>query len=158
MILPAQLIRKVKPVDPFCERTEYEGMTYGLSPAGYDVRIADFVELEPGDFQLVSTMERFHMPTNLIGQVCDKSTWARQGLAVQNTIIEPGWSGYLTLELTNHSQYHNLIIRPGMPIAQIIFMRLVEPTEEPYNGKYQSQMAGPQPAIFGRTKIHSGNE
>ena len=43
------------------------------------------------------------MPSDVLGQVCDKSTWARRGVAVQNTIIEPGWRGYLTVELTNHS-------------------------------------------------------
>ena len=43
MILPAQAIRKIKPVSPFCERTCHNGMTFGLGPAGYDVRIAETV-------------------------------------------------------------------------------------------------------------------
>ena len=43
MILPAQTIRRIKPVSPFCERTRYNGMTFGLGPAGYDVRIAETV-------------------------------------------------------------------------------------------------------------------
>ena len=99
MILPAQTIRKIKPVSPFFERTSHNGMTFGLGPAGYDVRIAERVVVGV-KMVLASTLERFEMPIDLLGQVCDKSTWARRGVAVQNTIIEPGWRGYLTLELT----------------------------------------------------------
>jgi dCTP deaminase len=152
MILPAQQIRTLDPpvVLPFRERTLHvkSGMTFGLGPAGYDVRIEQSVLLKPGAFALASTVERFTMGDDLIGFVHDKSTWARQGLAVQNTVIEPGWCGFLTLELTNHG-YSDLKIDSGSPIAQIIFHRLPEPTELPYRGKYQDQLAGPQPAKFG---------
>lgn len=120
-------------------------MTFGLGPAGYDVRIAEGMTVAAGQFVLASTVERFDMPNDVLSQVCDKSTWARRGMVVQNTIIEPGWRGYLTLELTNHSG--GLIdIRAGDPIAQIIFFRLEAPTELPYSGKYQDQQSGPQPA------------
>jgi dCTP deaminase len=54
-------------------------------------------------------------------------------LTVQNTVIEPGWRGYLTLELTNHGP-NRLEIPAGSPIAQIIFEMLDEPTEQPYRG------------------------
>jgi dCTP deaminase len=69
----------------------------------YDVRITccDAV-ISPGQFMLAATIERFQMPDDLMGIVHDKSTWARRGLVVQNTVIAPGWHGYLTLELTNH--------------------------------------------------------
>lgn len=144
-ILPAQTIREVRPVEPFCERTVFNGMSFGLSSAGYDVRVAEFLYLEPGEFRLASTVERFMMPDDVLGSVHDKSTWARIGVAVQNTIIEPGWCGYLTLEVTNHSQWV-LRIAAGSPIAQIVFHRLEAPTEQPYAGKYQNQEAGPQPA------------
>lgn len=94
---------------------------------------------------LLSTMERFTMPNDVVGIVHDKSTWARRGLAVQNTVIEPGWSGYLTLEVTNHG--HDVIqCWGGVGIAQIIFHRLDEPTDMPYDGKYQNQERGPQRA------------
>lgn len=122
-------------------------MTYGVGPAGYDVRIAESILLKPGAFALASTMERFTMRTDVMGFVHDKSTWARMGLAVQNTVIEPGWSGWLTIELTNHG-YFDLTIEAGSPIAQVIFHLLPEPTDMPYNGKYQNQMRGAQPAIF----------
>lgn len=147
MILPAQIIRWILPITPFHERTTHaNGMTFGLGPAGYDVRVAEQLLLQPGDFRLASTLERFDMPNDLIAQVCDKSSLARKGLAVQNTIIEPGWRGYLTLELTNNDKEYPLIIAAGSPIAQIIFMRLEEPTEQPYDGRYQDQPAGPQKA------------
>lgn len=144
--IPAQTIRKLRPIEPFCERTVHNGMTYGLGPAGYDVRIAETLILLPGKFMLASTIERFDMPNDVLAVVHDKSSWARRGLTVQNTIIEPGWRGFLTLELTNHSD-SVIYIDEGSPIAQIIFHRLEEPTEIPYQGRYQDQKPGPQPAI-----------
>ncbi|NEI71027.1 deoxycytidine triphosphate deaminase [Rhizobium lusitanum] len=159
MILPAQAIRAITPpiVRPFRERGLAGGMSFGLSVAGYDVRIAEDIILAPGEFKLASTLERFEMPLDVLGQVADKSTWARRGLAVQNTIIEPGWRGFLTLELTNHQVRRwrhilhprpdgTLVIERGMPIAQIIFMRLEAPAERGYSGKYQNQEPGPQAA------------
>jgi dCTP deaminase len=151
MILPAQLVRMYSTCDqgmitPFCERTEYLGYSHGLSPAGYDVRIAEDVILNYGEFILASTIERFQMPNNILGIVHDKSTWARRGLAVQNTVIEPSWSGYLTLELTMHYSGHGLDIPKGVGIAQIIFHKLSEPTQQPYTGKYNHQGPGPQEA------------
>jgi dCTP deaminase len=86
------------------------------------------------------------MPPDVIGFVHDKSSWARKGLAVQNTVIEPGWRGYLTLELTNHGR-DALEITEGDPIAQIVFHYLDALTEQPYVGKYQDQGYGPQRAI-----------
>lgn len=146
MILSAQSIRFRRPVFPFYERTVLNGMTFGLSSAGYDVRIRERVVLRPGDFALASTVERFTMPNDLIARVADKSSWARKGLAVQNTVIEPGWTGWLTLELTNHGP-NPLKILEGSPIAQIIFELLDEPTEQPYAGKYQHQPPEPVAAI-----------
>ena len=153
MIIPAQKILEYKPLSPIVEKTISYGMSYGLSAAGYDVRVEfdsfggqDMIRLNRGQFALASTIEHFNMPDFLLGIVHDKSSWARRGLAVQNTVIEPGWSGYLTLELTNHGLDH-LIIKRGMPIAQIIFHQLSEPTNRPYTGKYQAQKRGPQEPI-----------
>ena len=147
MIASAQTLRFYRPIEPFFERTKYNGYTFGLGPAGYDIRIAEHREMYPGAFVLASSMEKFNMPTNLLGVVHDKSTWARQGLCVQNTVIEPGWRGYLTLELSNHGQ-QELTIAEGTPIAQIIFHMLDAPTNMPYSGKYQDQKAGVQNAIL----------
>jgi dCTP deaminase len=155
-------------VSPFHERTVKHGKTFGLSAAGYDVRI-DFRQshysvrrmcrtrqdpphswgppILDGDFLLAATMEHFSMPDDVMGIVHDKSSWARKGLAVQNTVIEPGWRGYLTLELTYHGPPNcEVTIVHGDPIAQIVFHRLDEATNQPYVGKYQNQEPGPQEA------------
>lgn len=146
-VLSDATLREIKPIDPFEERTKAFGMTYGLGPAGYDIRSDQSITIPPGGFKLVSSMEQFDMPADVIAFVHDKSTWARLGLAVQNTVIEPGWRGYLTMELTNHS--HNTInIERGMPLAQVIFHQLDQPTTQKYAGKYQDQPAKPVQAII----------
>jgi len=155
MILSAQSIRERGIFEPFCERTQHKtGFSFGLSAAGYDVRYDGFIlgitdsvmYIDPGTFELASTLEHFTMPNDVLGVVHDKSTWARRGLAVQNTVIEPGWNGYLTLELTNHSD-QMIVVQSGTPIAQIVLHQLDAPSEQPYNGKYQGQPRGPQDAI-----------
>lgn len=160
-VLSAQTIRKHGIFTPFHERTVHKGMTFGLGPAGYDVRIAETVELgiqrasritySAPHSALASTVEHFNMPEDCIAYVKDKSTWARRFVLVQNTIIEPGWRGHLTLEITYDGD-DGIVIEAGSPIAQIVFHKLDEPTENPYNGKYQDQKAGPQPAIMERIK------
>lgn len=151
MILPAQVIRRIEPqiIEPWFERTVHNGMTFGLSHAGYDIRCAETVYMPPGSFSLASSIERFTMPLDVLGVVHDKSTWARRGIAIQNTVIEPGWRGHLTLEITNH--HHKAVsIYAGDPIAQIIFHRLEEPVKHGYSGKYQDQEAGAQAARMER--------
>ncbi len=133
-------------ISPHHPRTVENGMTYGLGPAGYDIRCAEGISIPPGAFRLGSSFERFDIPLDLIAYVKDKSSWARKGLCVQNTVIEPGWMGFLTLEYTNHSNGY-IHLREKDPIAQIIFHRLDAPTILPYKGKYQDQPAGPQHAI-----------
>ena len=147
MILPAQALRKLKPVRPFHERSVKNGMTYGLGPAGYDVRIAQDVVLYAYQFSLASTMEEFDTPNDTVAFVHDKSTWARKGLSLFNTVIEPSWRGFLTLELVNNTS-NTLTIPAGSPIAQVIWMRLEEATDQPYSGRYQNQEAGPVAAKF----------
>lgn len=151
-VLSAQSIRRRRLITPFCERQQHaeSGCSFGLSACGYDVRIDQDLCIRPGEFVLASTMERFHMHTDIVGRVHDKSTWARRGLAVQNTVIEPGWAGYLTLEVTNHG-IDRFFLRRGTPIAQIIFEWLDHPTDQPYpaDGKYQNQERGPVAARSG---------
>lgn len=155
MILSGQTIRKLGIITPFNERTEITHApgdrvtTFGVGPAGYDVRV-EFIpgsenglRLDAGKFYLASTIEHFTMPDNVIGIVHDKSSWARIGLAVQNTVIEPGWRGFLTLEISNHGT-GGVYVGYKAGIAQIIFHYIDEPAEHPYNGKYQDQQRGPQ--------------
>jgi dCTP deaminase len=148
MILPAQEIRRrstslTPMIAPFVERGIVRGMSYGLGPASYDIRIAENMIIEPGEFALASTVERFSIPNDVLIVAHDKSSWARRGLAVQNTIFDPGWRGYATLELTNHGR-EALTIVAGDPIAQVVCHLLMEATCQPYTGKYQDQEAGPQ--------------
>ncbi len=158
-VLSAQNILRKRPILNMVGREEVaygrQKFTHGLSPAGYDLRLdevkrfkkADGVWLlPPGSFVLASAMEEFSMPDDLIGIVHDKSSWARRGLAVQNTVIEPGWRGFLTLELTNHSKVPLQLVR-GMGICQVLFHQLDEPTDLSYRGKYQDQKQGPQEAM-----------
>jgi len=150
VILPAQEIRRrcaslAPMIWPFVERDVVRGMSFGLSAASYDVRIAESVTIDPGEFVLASTMERFCIPNDILIVAHDKSSWARRGLAVQNTIFDPGWRGYATLELTNHAR-SAVTILAGDPIAQVVCHLLTEPTSQPYSGKYQDQEAGPQHA------------
>lgn len=130
------------------------GTSYGLGEAGYDIRIKQEIrflntyggmavevdgaiaERKLGRFALASAIEEFNMPYHLMGIVHDKSTWARRGLSVFNTVIEPGWKGFLTLELVYHGQ-DELIIPAGSGIAQVVFHEVKESAE--YRGKYNNQ-------------------
>lgn len=101
--------------------------------------------LKGGNFCLASAMEEFTMPDDLVGIVHDKSTWARCGLSVFNTVIEPGWNGFLTLELVFHGN-DQIIIPAGTGIAQVIFHQIMEPTE--YQGSYQNQADEPVSSLI----------
>ena len=85
------------------------------------------------------------MPQSLVAIVHDKSTWARRGLSVFNTVIEPAWKGWLTLELIYHG-WKPLRIKAGTGIAQVLFHEIHEPTA--YKGKYQNQENKPVSAIL----------
>jgi dCTP deaminase len=142
-VLSAQTIRRLGLVSPLREAFRDElGNSGGLGPCGYDITLAFDINMNPGNFRLTSAAEMFEMPNDVMGVVHDKSSLARRGVAVQNTVIEPGWRGHLTLEITNHGA--GILAMPrGSAIAQVLFHRLDEPTELPYRGKYQDQPAGP---------------
>jgi dCTP deaminase len=157
-VLSGQTISRLGLIQPCRPRTEFGRhikdrlytLTHGLGPAGYDLTLdwADpqgFRVLEPGEFRLGAANERFELPNNVIGMVYDKSSWARRGLSLFNTVVEPGWGGWLTIELTNLGK-ESLFLPQGVPIAQVVFSYLDEPTDNPYNGKYQDQARGPQSA------------
>ena len=156
MIINAQSLIKAAPIkDMLTSKHIFNGVSHGLSLAGYDIRIAEDVffgeygvsvdgEWKLGRFTLASAIEEFDMPYDLVGVVHDKSTWARRGLAVFNTIIEPGWKGEaLTLELVYHG-LKPLHIKAGSGIAQVIFSQLAELAA--YSGKYQNAARGPAEA------------
>lgn len=147
MILSAQSIRKLNIISPFNERTKEHGRSYGLSGCGYDVRLAKGMWLWPFWGRLGSIKEYIKLPNYLCAEVKDKSTNARLFVFVQNTVIEPGWKGYLTVELTRCKPWP-IYLKEGTPIAQIMFKLLDETTEQPYTGKYQNQHEGVQKAIL----------
>lgn len=149
-ILSGQSIQRRGILTPCYPRTAEGGLTYGLGPAGYDLRLVlkngrPMHWLNPGEFLLAAAEEYFSMPTDTLGIVHDKSSLARKGLSVFNTVIEPGWHGYLTLELINHGR-EPIELNAGQAIAQVVFHLLDEPTFQPYAGKYQHQEFGPQEA------------
>ena len=163
-VLSYQTIRRYRVFDPFCERTLHEpsNLTYGCGPASYDVRLGDAVTLRENQVILTSTMEHFTMPENLCGVVHDKSSLARIGVLVQNTLIDPGFCGYLTLEISYHKVFSipelsglpdpypkpSLHLEVGTPIAQVVLHKLDHPTEMPYSGHYQEQERGAQVSKF----------
>lgn len=138
MILNGEYLLRAKPIaDMVPEKRREHGVSYGLTEAGYDVRVKQEIILSPAKrFTLASTVERFEMPPYLVGVVHDKSTWARLGLSVRNTVIEPAWEGWLTLELTYDGD-GLLVIPAGAGIAQVLFHELHAPAH--YVGKYQGQ-------------------
>ena len=145
-VLSAQSIELLNLVQPLVPRTKHEptNMSYGLGPSGVDIRLDQDIELPPGGFCLASSIEKFNLPNFIVGICHDKSTLARRGLSVFNTVLEPGWLGYLTLELSNRGN-ELIVLSRESPIAQIIFHKLDEPTRQPYekDAKYQNQSRGP---------------
>lgn len=131
-------IQPVTPFIPFKAVHDKSNTSWGLTECGYDIRIKQDVWLHPFKrFVLASSIERFSMPNHVMGRVLNKSTWARKGLdASMTTNIEPGWEGYLTLELI-YNRYKPLFIPAGSGICQVIFEEILNPTS--YSGKYQNQ-------------------
>ena len=140
MILPGQEIRRLNILSPFREKYKFGEISGGLSIASYDVALDQDIDLYVGKLTLASTVEKFTMPPNVAAVVHDKSTFARCGVTVLNTFIDPGWRGYLTLEISIHEGHMEL--KNGTPIAQIVFHRLERYPEEVYDGKYQDQQKG----------------
>ena len=155
MIVNGKRLLELSPIkDMLTEKRKLHGVSYGLSEGGYDIRIKQEIifgvhshgkrlvyvdgncRYTIGRFSLASSLEEFTMPPTLLGIVHDKSTWARKGLSVFNTVIEPGWNGFLTLELVYNGE-DKLVIPAGAGIAQILFHEVSSAGY--YEGKYQNQ-------------------
>ena len=109
--------------------------------------------LHPGEFVLGATLERVGLPEDLVARLEGKSSLGRLGLLIHSTAgyVDPGWDGFLTLELSNVANLP-ITIYPGMKIGQISFFRLTTPADHPYGSraarsKYQGQR-GPTPSRF----------
>ena len=118
--------------------------------------------LHPGEFVLGSTYEVITLPDDIAARLEGKSSLGRLGLLTHSTagFIDPGFSGHVTLELSNVATLP-IKLWPGMKIGQLCFFRLSSPSENPYGSakygsRYQGQR-GPTPSRsfqnFHRTKI-----
>jgi dCTP deaminase len=146
--------------------------SYGLGSFGYDLRLGerflvplggvnavldpvDFpdshfrqievtgsMELSPNSQVLAESVERFAMPDDVCGVCWGKSSYARCGLLVNVTPLEPGWRGVLTIELANVSPLP-IRLHVGQGIAQVVFFRGARPDrtygEKEAGGGYQDQ-------------------
>lgn len=144
-------------------------ISYGLSSFGYDLRVAKefkiftnvnssvvdpknfdpraFVDFEgdvciipPNSFALGRSVEYFRIPEDVVCVTLGKSTYARCGIIVNITPAEPGWRGYLTIEISNTTPLPARIYA-GEGIAQMLFFRGEHPmvTYSSRQGKYQDQ-------------------
>ena len=118
--------------------------------------------LHPGEFALASTYEVVSLPDDIAGRLEGKSSLGRLGLLTHSTagFIDPGFSGHVTLELSNVATLP-IKLWPGMKIGQLCLFRLSSPAEHPYGSsqygsRYQGQR-GPTPSKsylnFHRTEI-----
>jgi dCTP deaminase len=147
-------------------------ISYGLSSYGYDLRVASefkvftnlydalvdpkdfnqkaFVDIEaetciipPNSFALARSVEYFRIPRNVLTICIGKSTYARCGIIVNVTPFEPGWEGYVTLEISNTTPLPAKIYA-NEGLAQVLFYQGAEACETSYadrNGKYMKQMS-----------------
>jgi dCTP deaminase len=130
-------------IDPAVQQDD---LTSLVEPDGED----PFV-LHPGEFVLGSTLEVVTLPDDLAGRLEGKSSLGRLGLLTHSTagFIDPGFSGHITLELSNVANLP-ITLWPGMKIGQLCLFRLSSPAENPYGSavmgsRYQGQR-GPTPS------------
>jgi dCTP deaminase len=141
-------------IDPSIEQAD---LTRLIEPEGDDPFI-----LHPGEFVLGSTLEVVSLPDDLAGRLEGKSSLGRLGLLTHSTagFIDPGFSGHITLELSNVATLP-IKLFPGMKIGQLCLFRLSSPADHPYGSdKYGSRYQGQRGptasrsfANFHRTKI-----
>lgn len=157
----------IQPFNPTKTVFNETGTSGGLSYAGYDCHLTDveggfdnkdkhfkrtlYRELPPHQFILGVTLEKFKIPENMMGFVHNKSTDARNGLLQVTGVLEPGWEGYLTLEMFNMHPKDSYRLIEGQPIAQIIFHQIDQTVTSPYSGKYQDQSSTPTNALMEKT-------
>lgn len=97
--------------------------------------------IPPGAMVLGESVERFRVPKDVIGVALGKSTYARAGVNVHITPLEPGWEGILTIEITNNNQCP-AVVYAGEGISQVLFFRAEIQPDVSYadkGGVYQNQ-------------------
>ena len=101
----------------------------------------DFIIIPPNSFVLCETVEVFEIPRDVIAICVGKSTYARCGLIVNVTPLEPQWRGKITLEISNNTPLPAKIYA-NEGIAQLVFLKASQMCDISYadkNGKYQDQ-------------------
>jgi dCTP deaminase len=101
--------------------------------------------LQPGQFCLGNTWEQISLPDDIVGRLEGKSSLGRLGLVIHSTAgyVDPGFSGHLTLELSNAAPLP-ILLYPRMKIGQLSFLQMTTAAERPYGSKplgskYQGQ-------------------
>jgi len=140
----------------FLRSSALEGMIidpHRLSPEQIDdlfmTEHADYMTIGPSSFVLGHSVEMFHIPTNVLGICLGKSTYARFGIIINVTPLEPGWSGQVTIEISNHGPYP-FVVHAGDGIAQFLFLQNETPPQKTYQergAKYQHQRGVVLPRI-----------
>ncbi|HKS94739.1 MAG TPA: dCTP deaminase [Terriglobia bacterium] len=166
-----RMVREHDMINPFAESQVREGViSYGVSSYGYDLRVADqfkiftnvnstivdpknfdaksFVEFSgpvcivpPNSFALARSVEYFKIPRSVLTICVGKSTYARCGIIVNVTPLEPEWEGFVTLEISNTTPLPARVYS-NEGLCQIVFFESDEVCEISYKdkkGKYQAQ-------------------
>lgn len=167
-------------ITPFQEKLSDKGkISYGLSSCGYDARAgtsfkiftnvnnsiidpkdfsedcfvereADYCIIPPNSFILCHTVEHFNMPEDVMGICLGKSTYARCGNVCGVTPLEPGWSGQVTIEISNTTTLPAKVYA-NEGVCQFLFFRTQNPCLTPYNkrnGKYMGQKGVVLPKVI----------
>jgi dCTP deaminase len=175
-----QIQNEIK-IEPFAESSLRPGVvSFGLSSYGYDVRVgrhfkvftnahcavvdpknfdpSSFVDIEgdyclipPNSFALAETVEYLEIPRDILSICVGKSTYARCGIIVNVTPLEPEWRGKITIEISNTTPLPAKIYA-GEGIAQIVFLRCDAVCRTSYGdkrGKYQDQKGLTLPFVVG---------
>ena len=174
-----KMVKEHNIISPFVSKQNRKGkISFGLSSYGYDARVSDdfkvftnvnsaivdpknfkkesFVSrkskicvIPPNSFALARTVEYFKIPENVMVICLGKSTYARCGIIVNVTPLEPGWEGHVTLEFSNTTPLPAKIYA-NEGVAQFVFIKGNEDPLVSYadrNGKYQGQKGVTLPKI-----------
>ncbi|MCP4923347.1 MAG: dCTP deaminase [bacterium] len=172
--------QKHKMIEPFVERQCHNGViSYGLSSYGYDARVSDefkvftnvdsatidpknfseagFVDrkgpvciIPPNSFVLARTVEYFRIPRDVLVICLGKSTYARCGIIVNVTPLEPEWEGHVTLEFSNTTPLPAKIYA-NEGACQFLFLKGDQACETSYkdrSGKYMGQTGVTLPQVL----------
>jgi dCTP deaminase len=107
-----------------------------LNGAGYDLRLAEKLEMQPGQRILVATLERVELGEDLVGTLHIRSSLARAGIIASLALVDPGFRGQLTILLYNAGNGRFTMDRNDR-FLQIAIHQLGTKTLRPYRGKYQ---------------------